>query len=154
LANRPGRAQSFRVEPAKSRSQRRHAACFARGMAEGRILVVDDDSCACDALSTLLGDEGFHVESARDGVDACRKLESFRPCVVVSDLEMPRMDGFELLDRIRQDFPSVPVIVMSTLGTGAPERVRRQGAADFVAKPIELPTLLEKVQDVMRDAQA
>lgn len=119
-----------------------------------RILVVEDDPFACDALSMLLDDEGFHVESACDGVDACQKLETFQPSLVLSDLEMPRMNGEELLDRVRQRFPAVPVIVMSTLSSTTGARLRARGATDYIEKPLEWTRLLEKLEDAMRHAVA
>jgi CheY-like chemotaxis protein len=72
-----------------------------RSVANGRILVVDDEVNARTALAELLSEEGYEVETAADAFKALGKVESFAPDVVLTDLKMPGMDGIELVQRLR-----------------------------------------------------
>jgi DNA-binding NtrC family response regulator len=82
-------------------------------MALGRILVVDDEQSMCQYLSILLGKEGYEVETANSGADALRLLEEV-PCdVVLTDIQMPGMDGIQLLKGVRAVNPETPVIMMT-----------------------------------------
>lgn len=112
------------------------------GRCRGRILVVDDEPNARAALTALLADEGYAVESAADGVNALGKLSSFAAELVLTDLKMPRMDGLELLRRLHARDADLPVVVMSAFGD--PETTRgtmRAGARHCVAKPVDLDQL-------------
>jgi CheY-like chemotaxis protein len=71
-----------------------------------RILVADDDSASRNGLGTLLSSWGYEVELAADGDEALARAGTFHPAVVITDLVMPRLDGMELLHRLRRDAPS------------------------------------------------
>ncbi len=79
----------------------------------GRILVVDDESSVRESLEMLLTDAGYVVSTAIDGFDALLRLKSFVPDVIISDLNMPQMSGFELLSVLRRRFPEISVAAMS-----------------------------------------
>ncbi len=113
------------------------------GTLQGRVLVVDDEASARTALAELLRDQGFEVEMAADAFKALGKLESFLPHVVVTDLQMPGMDGIELLAKVRALDESIAVIVMTAFAD-VPTAVRamRTGATDYLTKPIDLDELL------------
>ncbi len=111
------------------------------------VLVVDDDPDILEALSEILEAEGFSILRARNGQEALDQLESGHPELVLLDLMMPVMDGWEFAKRMRQRPPSsqVPVIVLSAdrnVGTKA----REIGAVGHLAKPFELNDLLELVR--------
>lgn len=80
---------------------------------KGRILVVDDEPGIRDSLAMLLTDVGYEVSTAVDGFDALLRLKTFVPDVIISDLNMPQMSGFELLSVLRRRFPEISVTAMS-----------------------------------------
>jgi diguanylate cyclase (GGDEF)-like protein len=121
-----------------------------------RILVVDDDDDGRDALAALLEAHGYGVMRARDGGEALRTTERESPSLVISDVVMPVLDGFELVRalRARPSSADVPVILL----TGHDETRRRVegldlGADDFVAKPVAPAELLARVRVHMRHVQ-
>lgn len=78
-----------------------------------RLLVVDDEPSLRDLASDILTSEGYDVLTAKDGLDALNQLVDPLPDMIISDLTMPRMSGFELLAVVRRRFPQVPVIATS-----------------------------------------
>jgi CheY-like chemotaxis protein len=80
---------------------------------KARILIVDDDSDIREMLATLLTEQGHEISTAEDGFDALLQMKSAPPQLVISDLNMPRMSGFEFLSVVRRRFPHIPVIAMS-----------------------------------------
>ena len=120
-------------------------------MSDGpRILVVDDDEDIRTLLRELLGRAGYRVEEAADGRAALRQLFETPPSLVLLDVNMPEMDGYQTLERIR-DLSDVPVI-MVTARTQELERVRglASGADDYVSKPFGRQELLARVQALLR----
>ena len=83
----------------------------------GRILVVDDEANAREALAELLSDEGYETAMASDGLKALAALQSFDPDVVLTDLKMPGLDGIGLLERGRPVAPHTSFIVMTAFGS-------------------------------------
>ena len=77
------------------------------------VLVVDDDPSICGLLSRHLENAGFQAIHAKDGIDALVKLRDTLPKVIISDLQMPRMSGFEFIGVVRRRFPTIPVIALS-----------------------------------------
>jgi two-component system chemotaxis response regulator CheB len=103
-----------------------------------KVLVVDDSALVRKLFGRVLGNEpGFEVQFARNGIEALRQLETFRPHVVTLDVQMPQMGGLECLDRIMLESPCPVVMVSSRTGDGAEETLEalRLGAVDFVLKP-------------------
>jgi len=78
-----------------------------------RVLIVDDDPCVRDSLAMLLVSEGYETSTAENGFDALLQMKSKIPELIVSDLNMPQMSGFEFLSVVRRRFPKVSVIAMS-----------------------------------------
>jgi DNA-binding NtrC family response regulator len=106
-------------------------------VAQGRILIVDDDESTRAFLAALLTSLGHDVACAESGEQALRRLEDPpRPGLVLLDLILPGMGGLEVLDRVRQSNPSLPVIVLSTEGRlkTVVDAVKR-GASDYLTKP-------------------
>jgi len=109
---------------------------------KGRILVVDDEVNARTALVELLRDEGYSVESAADAFKALGKMADFAPDLVLTDLKMPGMDGLQLLDKLRDGDPDLPVIVMTAFGeVETAVRAMRAGARDYLNKPVNVGEL-------------
>jgi DNA-binding NtrC family response regulator len=109
----------------------------------GRVLVVDDEVAARTTLADMLRDGGYEVEMAADAFKALGKYETFAPRVVVTDLQMPGMDGLELVRRIRAGSDPAAVIVMTAFGAvQSAVDAMHAGAADYLTKPFELETLV------------
>ena len=81
-----------------------------------RVLVVDDEEGARSGLEKLLRLEGYAVDAAADGLAALERAAEQPPDVVVTDLKMPRMDGMALMERLRTQWPGLPVIVVTAFG--------------------------------------
>ena len=110
------------------------------------ILVVDDEANIRHTLRGVLADEGYDVVEAQDGRRALELLERRPPKLAIVDIWMPEMDGIELVSKMRQQAPEVPVIVISGHGTiDTAVRVIRMGAFDFLEKPFQLDALLRVV---------
>jgi DNA-binding NtrC family response regulator len=111
-------------------------------MSGSTVLIVDDERTLARAIKAFLSESGYEAEVAGDAEQALRLLETMRPDVVFSDVRLPGMDGIELLKRIREFDPSLPVIIMTAHGTieGAVAAVKL-GAFDYLKKPIDLEEL-------------
>lgn len=123
-------------------------------MNRARILVVDDDPGIRAVISEQLTAEGYEIRSADDGSRGFDRFRSEKPDLVLTDLAMPDVDGFELIRRVRA-FSSVPIIVLSVRG-GDPDKVRALdlGADDFVTKPFSVTELLARVRAQLRRTNA
>jgi two-component system response regulator HydG len=109
---------------------------------KGRVLVVDDEVNARNALTELLRDEGYAVEAAADGFKALGKLADFAPDLVLTDLKMPGMDGIQLLGKIRENDPDLPVVMMTAFGeVETAVGAMRAGARDYLSKPVNVGEL-------------
>jgi CheY-like chemotaxis protein len=108
-----------------------------------RVLVVDDERQIVELLAALLEDEGFEVARAYDGEEGWRRAVRDRPDLVISDVSMPRLDGMQLLARIRttRALRDTPVILMS-----AAERELPKDEARLVPKPFDIDVMLSLVQ--------
>lgn len=110
---------------------------------KGRILVVDDEPNARKALSEILTDEGYAVETASDGFRALGALPTMEPDLVLTDLKMPGLDGLSVLQRVREFDPDTAVVVMTAFGAvDTAVKAMREGAADYLAKPLNTDELL------------
>jgi len=114
------------------------------------ILVVDDDPAIRDSLSKELRAAGYSTLTANDGIEGLSAVQSRGPDLVLTDLAMPRSDGFELIAAVRA-FSRVPMIVLSVRGAD-PDKVRALdlGAEDFVTKPFSVTELLARVRAQLR----
>lgn len=114
---------------------------------EGRILVVDDEANAREALAELLREEGYEVETASDGRKALMLLERFDADVVLTDLKMPEIDGLELINRAREIHPNLTFVVMTAFGSidTAVEAIKR-GAENYLTKPLDLSAVTALVE--------
>lgn len=115
-----------------------------------RILLVDDEPLIVDSLSYSLEREGFDVKTAMDGGQALESIESFDPDLVVLDLLLPDISGFEVCRRLREN-SSTPVIMLTALGEEI-DRVQglEVGADDYLAKPFSFRELLARIRATLR----
>ncbi|HEY6548531.1 MAG TPA: sigma-54 dependent transcriptional regulator, partial [Vicinamibacteria bacterium] len=111
-------------------------------LARARLVVIDDERNAADALGALLHDDGYEVAVGYDAETALRLLEAQEPDLVLTDLRLPGLDGLELLGRIRQMHPSTMVIVMTAYGTVKNAvKAMKLGAEDYLSKPVDVEEL-------------
>lgn len=119
-------------------------------MKQFRILVVDDEQRILNFLSSKLRASGYEVLTASNGIEALEQIQAQEPDLVVLDVMMPKMDGFETLKGLRS-FSSVPVIILSAKGSNA-DKVKGLGlgADDYLAKPFSPDELIARIEAVRR----
>lgn len=114
------------------------------------ILVVEDDRAMREMLVSLLEEEGMAARGVEDGQQALHELRRQEFDAVLSDCDMPHMDGLALLDELRRRRPALPVVLMTALGGPInAERARAAGAVDFLLKPFAVDELLRKLARVV-----
>jgi chemosensory pili system protein ChpA (sensor histidine kinase/response regulator) len=114
------------------------------------VLVVDDSLTVRRVTQRLLAREGFRVSVAKDGLDALEQLEVERPAVMLTDIEMPRMDGFDLLRNVRHDprWQGLPVIMItSRIAQKHRDLALQLGADHYLGKPYDEDQLIALIQD-------
>ncbi len=120
-----------------------------------RILVVEDSPDLAFGLRTNLEIEGYDVRVANDGLAALREFTDFRPDLVVLDLMIPELNGYGVLQALRERGSDVPVLSLSATAE-EPAKIRgfRLGADDFVTKPFSVLELLARIEALLRRAQS
>jgi len=121
-------------------------------MAEAaRVLVVDDEPGITDLVSMALRYEGLKVEVAHTGWDALRTVTTFRPHLMVLDIMLPDLDGFEVLRRLSGDHPRIPVLFL-TARDGLDDKLRgfTLGGDDYVTKPFSVEELIVRTRAILR----
>jgi len=110
------------------------------------ILVVEDDEALSEALRDTLQIAGYGVRTAENGLLALRQLEDEAVDLIISDINMPKMDGHSLLKKVRAQFPDIPMILMTAYGTiQQAVDAMRDGAVDYMVKPFEAEVLVNMV---------
>ena len=125
-----------------------------------RVLIVEDDPSTRSGLAELVQAWGFQTDEASDGEEGLRKVTSFRPAIIVSDLVMPRMGGHELLRTLKDQLSDLTFILLTAQGTieSAVEAIK-DGAYDYLSKPVDpqrLRILLQKAverQETLREVR-
>jgi DNA-binding response OmpR family regulator len=121
----------------------------------GRILLVDDEAAITANLAPFLERAGFVVATAADGETALRLFQEFQPDLTVLDVLMPRLDGREVLRRIRHSGNWTPVILLTQVGSPAERAVALdEGADDYLNKPFEPYELVARIRAVLRRSRA
>jgi signal transduction histidine kinase len=124
---------------------------------DARILIVDDDPIVRSLMRDALEDEGFTVVEAEDGVEACRLCEERLPVLLVVDVVMPQMDGFELCRELRNRPATKDVPILIATGLDDVRSVAKAydaGATDFIAKPVNWLILNHRIRYMLRAARA
>ena len=118
------------------------------------ILLADDDPSIADTLAPFLERAGFHVLTVSDGAAALDKIHSHRPALVILDVLMPRMDGREVLRRIRRENSWLPAILLTQVGESSERALAlEEGADDYLNKPFDPHELLARIRAVLRRAR-
>ncbi|HJS57466.1 MAG TPA: response regulator [Vicinamibacteria bacterium] len=122
-----------------------------------KILVVDDEDDILNFLELVLSEKGYQVSTASGGQEALTKAQLERPDLVLLDIMMPQMDGWEVLKllRVDEETAEVPVAMLSAR-TEARDRVQglQEGAIDYICKPFSLSELLGKIEAIFSQASA
>lgn len=119
------------------------------------ILLVEDNELNRDMLVRRLSRRGFHVETAHDGQEAIDKVRALRPQLVLMDISLPVMDGYEATEQLKSDIElrTIPVIGLSAHALSEEkERALAAGCDDYDTKPVDFQRLLGKIQAFLGDA--
>jgi DNA-binding response OmpR family regulator len=121
------------------------------------VLIADDDPAMRTLVTTIMKSQGFDVAEAVDGLDALDQAQRLAPAIMLLDMDMPRLDGFGVLEALRRRLAgrAVPVVVVTVHDDPATEtRCIELGAEDYLTKPIQPSSLVVRVRAVLRRAGA
>jgi len=155
VESEPGEGTTFRVYvPVATSSDERRGPAASGELRDGSgelILVVDDEEFILDTARQTLEDAGYRVITAQGGEKAIDVMERNGDQVeaIITDLRMPEMNGFDLIRRLRPQFPNVPIIAASGMADGRTDDAVQAGAQTFLAKPFTAEKLQGTLQDVM-----
>jgi CheY-like chemotaxis protein len=111
-----------------------------------RILVIDDEQISREGVGEVLAEEGYEVALAADGHEAVALLASFLPDLILTDLQMPGLDGIGVLNHVKNVYPTVLVIIFTADVTiDAQRKAERLGVQDYINKPLDFTDLLRRV---------
>ena len=117
------------------------------------VLTVDDSRTMRDMLRMALAGAGFNVVEAVDGEHGLEVLSAHRPDVIITDINMPIMDGLKLVKRVRTDpvHKDTPIIIITTEGSQEDrQRALQLGANAYITKPIQAPQVIAKVKELLK----
>jgi CheY-like chemotaxis protein len=116
------------------------------------ILLVEDEKNARHLFAKILNNAGYNVVEAADGLEALGLLNEQQCDLVISDILMPNLNGYALAARIRSNWPSIPIVLMSAYVAEETVKAFLNGAVEFISKPIDPMTLLTTIQRLMAQA--
>lgn len=122
-----------------------------------KLLLADDSITIHKVIELILSGEGFEIKTTNNGEDALAAIPAFNPDIVLADVEMPRMNGYLLCEKIKQDPSTSKIPVLLLAGAFEPfdeESAKRVGADGFVIKPFDAQELINKIQDAIESAVA
>ena len=118
-----------------------------------RILIADDNQANCELLEAYLSEIDCEVQVAVDGQDTLTKLKSFQPDLILLDVMMPKLSGFEVCKKVKQDphLRRIMILMVTALNElGDIERAVEAGTDDFLSKPVQKVELLKRVQNMLK----
>jgi DNA-binding response OmpR family regulator len=119
-------------------------------MEDLKVLLVDDEVEFVSTLAERLRLRGIQTRIANDGEEAFRQIAVDPPQVVVLDVMMPGMGGLKVLERIKADYPAIPVILLTGIGTAQDGMTgMRLGASDYLMKPLQIEDLMERIEQAV-----
>jgi CheY-like chemotaxis protein len=125
-----------------------------RGSARGKILVVDDNITAAQGLEVLLCDDGWDVSTAFDGVTAVATALEVVPDVVLLDLSLPQLDGYEVARRLRADTRLAHTRLIAVTASDDRERTHASGFVEHLVKPVMIDAVIAALASAVRDARS
>ncbi len=120
------------------------------------LLLIDDENIWLDTMKTVLKSESFEVLTADSGTEALSKLKNTKPDLILSDVRMPDMNGFELYDKIKKNpnLNNIPFVFMSSLDDYDAKKVAKTlGAADYIEKPFDVEQVRTIVHGLLQKYQ-
>lgn len=120
---------------------------------KNRILIVDDNQANCELLDAYLAEIECEIAFAADGLDALAKVDSFQPDLILLDVMMPKLSGFEVCKRIKENSATQRIMVLMVTALnelGDIERAVEAGTNDFLSKPIDKLGLLKRVENLLK----
>ena len=121
-------------------------------MGKGKILVVDDEVYILHILDFSLGAEGFEVISANNGEQGIEKARQEKPDLIVLDIMMPVLDGYETCRRLKREAETkdIPVVLLTAKGRDIDKRLGFEvGAIDYIVKPFSPSRLIERIEEII-----
>jgi len=118
-----------------------------------RIVIADDNQQNCELLEAYLGDEGYEIVVAVDGQETLERVAAFRPDLVLLDIMMPRMSGYEVCQQMKQEpeTADIPILMVTALNEpGDIERAVAAGCDDFLTKPVNRLELTTRVRTLLK----
>ena len=116
---------------------------------KSKIVIVEDTSAVREEISDILMMEGFDVYEANNGVEGLKQIKNIKPNLILTDIVMPEMNGFELYEAIQKDtgINKIPVIFLSAKADkDAVERAKKMGSGDYIIKPVSPDKLINKIK--------
>lgn len=149
----PGGQYKIRKKDLKSfiEEKMQHLA-VAESFQEKKIMIVDDDPAIQKLLFKMLSADGYRIEIASDGFEAGVKTIQFKPDLMILDLFMPGMNGFEVCKQIKANSNTSHIKILAHTGYDTPEnreRILQAGADGYMAKPVRKKTLLQNLEDLL-----
>lgn len=123
---------------------------FQGGFMKRKILVVDDEAAICDLLKINLQSEGYEVGTSQDGRDALKKIETFKPDLMILDLMLPEISGFDICRKVTAEKP-IPIIMLTAKSDLVDKVLGLElGADDYITKPFHTRELIARVKALLR----
>jgi CheY-like chemotaxis protein len=120
---------------------------------KNRILIADDNQANCDLLEAYLGDLDCQIEFAHDGKETLERVASFQPDLILLDVMMPKLNGFEVCRKVKDNESTKRIMVLMVTALnelGDIERAVASGTDDFLSKPINKVELLKRVENMLK----
>lgn len=114
---------------------------------EANILIIDDEVLICEVLQTGLKDEGLKTRSFQQAKKGLQEFHNNHYDFVISDIQMPDMNGMDLLKHIKQTDPNVPILLISAFSDHTQQAAKKLGALDILAKPIDIDYVIDVIKN-------
>ena len=120
-----------------------------------KILVVDDDPVIVKLVEELLLSHGYEVATAKDGLDCMVFLQKEKPALIVLDIMMPEINGYDVCHNIKfnSDFKEIPILILTTRDQELDPRIGQMIGIEYLQKPLERALFLKKVEDLLRESE-